>query len=349
MLTFDSRNIFFLAAWRDENGHFSFGGLRIDRNFTKLKLPSYDDGSLYCLAGSYVANSSTLLLLTTDCQVNNGAICRKVLYTTPNCTASTSTYKKISTFDMLLDPQFQEKKKIAVSEKKKEFKDMFKKLNRTKSFQAMFSTLWYASLPCFDSKGMTADKDGEKSVLKYCEWKGMQISCAALFTKFPTDQGMCCSFNIRAAEDIFQGQTYSKLVSQLQAIDKNASFGDSTPPKKYMLNKEPTTLPGRNKGLVLMLDAHTNLFAAGSVDSDYKGFIGLVSPSGSFPFTMQEGFEIRPGHNNIIALTGSKIDADDSLKDLSVDQRKCMFADENSNMTIHKNFTSIVGLTNDTK
>jgi hypothetical protein len=88
-----------------------------------------------------------------------------------------------------------------------------------------------------------------------------------------------------------------------------------------------------------MLDAHTDLFAAGSVDSDYKGFLGLITPSGSFPFTLQDGFEIKPGHNNIIALTGSRVDADDSLRSLSVDQRKCQFADENSQMKIHKNYT----------
>jgi hypothetical protein len=58
------------------------------------------------------------------------------------------------------------------------------------------------------------------------------------------------------------------------------SFADSSLPKYYVSKGEPQTLPGKNKGLVLMLDAHTDLFAAGSVDSDYKGFMGLVSPPG---------------------------------------------------------------------
>jgi hypothetical protein len=41
-------------------------------------------------------------------------------------------------------------------------------------------------------------------VLKYCEWKGEPISCAAIFVTFPTDRGLCCAFNLKTAEDIFQ-------------------------------------------------------------------------------------------------------------------------------------------------
>lgn len=216
---------------------------------------------------------------------------------------------------------------------------MFKRLDQTKSFPSLFSTLWYAGLPCSDTRGMTGTRDGEKGILRYCEWKGKQIPCASIFTKFPTDLGICCSFNIRAAEDIFQGDVYPNLVTKLQKTDRNLSFGDSTPPLYYTSKNEPQTLPGKNKGLVLMLDAHTDVFAPGSVNSDYKGFIGLVSPSGSFPFTLQESFDIRPGHKNIIALTGARIDADDGLRDLKIDQRLCKFKDENSDMKMHKNYT----------
>jgi hypothetical protein len=50
---------------------------------------------------------------------------------------------------------------------------------------------------------VSAIKDGDTSLLKKCFWKGVRISCAAIFEKFPTDRGMCCSFNRQAAEDIF--------------------------------------------------------------------------------------------------------------------------------------------------
>jgi hypothetical protein len=44
-----------------------------------------------------------------------------------------------------------------------QYKDIFQRLDQTRAFQGLFSTLWYAPLPCFDSKGMTANKEGEKS------------------------------------------------------------------------------------------------------------------------------------------------------------------------------------------
>ena len=63
----------------------------------------------------------------------------------------------------------------------------------------------------------------------------------------------------------------------MQNTDKNASFADSTPPKKYLASKEPNTLPGRNKGLVLMLDAHTDLFAPGFVKVDRGSVCNVIN------------------------------------------------------------------------
>ena len=72
---------------------------------------------------------------------------------------------------------------------------------------------------------------------------------------------------------------------------------------------------------MLILDAHSDLLSAGSVDTDYEGFTGLISSRESFPFTAQELFEIRPGHNNIIGLSGTEVQAESSLRELS--QVKC--------------------------
>jgi len=44
-----------------------------------------------------------------------------------------------------------------------------------------------------------------------------------------------------------------------------------------------------------MLDAHTDLLADGSVDSDYEGFTGMISNIESFPLTINRGFHIKPG------------------------------------------------------
>ena len=70
---------------------------------------------------------------------------------------------------------------------------------------------------------------------------------------------------------------------------------DSLLPDWYTRGNEPKTVPGRNKGLYVMLDAHSDMFAPTSMDQDYTSFTGLISNRGGFPFMAKEGFEIRPG------------------------------------------------------
>ena len=87
----------------------------------------------------------------------------------------------------------------------------------------------------------------------------------------------------------------SGLITSLDSQDKSNAFTNSELPNNYVNSGEPQVQPGQNKGLYLMLDAHSDLFSASSVDSDNEGFVGLVHPKGAFPFTMLEGFTIRPG------------------------------------------------------
>jgi hypothetical protein len=56
------------------------------------------------------------------------------------------------------------------------------------SYMTLFSLLWYMRLPCFDIKGLTAEKNGDSALLKDCTWKGLPVACSAIFTTFPTDQ-----------------------------------------------------------------------------------------------------------------------------------------------------------------
>ena len=121
-----------------------------------------------------------------------------------------STFVKKNTLDFILDPKLKSERDREIAKKKKEFKDLMLRLDQTQSFKAIFSNLWYATLPCFDVKGITAEKNGERGVLKYCEWKGKPISCAAIFNTSPTDRGMCCSFNMEEADKIFEALSYTE-------------------------------------------------------------------------------------------------------------------------------------------
>jgi len=111
-----------------------------------------------------------------------------------------------------------------------------------------------AALPCFDIRNITAYSNGASALLRYCEWKGIPISCSAIFTTFPTDQGMCCSFNMKAADEIYVKSAYRDMLQSMQTSDKKASFLPSTVPTYYAENEEPKTIPGRKKGLVLNFD-----------------------------------------------------------------------------------------------
>ena len=53
----------------------------------------------------------------------------------------------------------------------------------------------------------------------------------------------------------------------------------------------------------------------------------------------QEGFEIKTGHQNIIAVESVKVDADEEMISLSSKERNCLFPEENEFMKIHKNYS----------
>ena len=130
-----------------------------------------------------------------------------------------SVFKK--PLELLLNPQLRHEQKKAIGAKRKYFKDMFDRINQSKAYQGFFSSMWYSAMPCFDVKGVTSEKNGEYSVLKYCQWKGKPVSCSAIFTTFPTDRGMCCAFNMKSAEEIFRDTMYSNLVTELQVGLRN--------------------------------------------------------------------------------------------------------------------------------
>jgi len=144
---------------------------------------------------------------------------------------------------------------------------------------------------------------------------------------------------MKAADDIYIESTFRDMLQTMQTSDKIASFLSSNVPTAYATSKEPKTIPGRNKGLVLLLDAHSDTLAPGSIEGDFRGFTAFIESSGSFPLMSQEGLPIKPGYNNIITLTSSKVNADDSVRSLKKDYRHCLFSEENDDLMLHKEYT----------
>ncbi len=90
------------------------------------------------------------------------------------------------------------------TEKKSASLKSFEVLDLQKSYNDLFEIMWYSQLPCFDVNGVTSRKRDQSAMVKRCIWKGMPINCASIFKTFPTDRGMCCTFNMANVDDMFK-------------------------------------------------------------------------------------------------------------------------------------------------
>ena len=266
----------------------------------------------------------------------SAVLTKSTIQTNYNCHPDGINMEQI---DMLFDPLYAENRNYKEVIVRNQVAKAFNEIDIKASYEELFSTLWQTGMPCFDLDGVTAKTDRERSVLKYCEWKGLQIPCSDIFSKFPTDNGMCCSFNMKSAEDIFVKETFSRLMQTLQENDKKKSFHKNSVNNIFSNMGGPKSEPGQSKGLIVILDSHSDLFSSSSVDSNTLGFTGFISPRGRFPQRILESFEIKPGHNNLVAVSGTIIQSDIELMAIDPAARNCYFEWENSFMKIHKNYT----------
>ncbi len=208
-------------------------GLQPLSNFHTFNVKSRNNNPyMQCLVGQFNNTLDNIILWPSNCYEEKSIVCLN------------SHYYVNYPFQLLLDPKCKATKDLEVRAKKTELSGLAHKLNKTEAFKSLFSTLWYANLPCFDIKETTAKSNGDRAILKYCEWKGKPIPCSTIFTTFPTDRGMCCSFNMKAADEIFLENTYTNLLKGLQEKDKNSSFTHSTQPSWFNDSKQSITLPG---------------------------------------------------------------------------------------------------------
>lgn len=193
-----------------------------------------------------------------------------------------------------------------------------------KSYPALFELLWYSQMPCFDVKGVTSNTRDEFGILKWCAWKGLRLSCSSIFSMFPTDRGMCCSFNMLKAEEMFRESKYRESVARFTKRDKDMSFQNSTVPEWF----DPEPESGRLKGLSLMLDAHSDQVASSSIPDDFQGFTAVVDSRKQYPLTTRKSVMIRPGHSNVVSLGATKVTPNENIRSTDAKKRNCYFSDE---------------------
>lgn len=157
-------------------------------------------------------------------------------------------------------------------------------------------------LPCFDVQGVTSSHPDEKAMVKKCLWKGRPINCAAIFQTFPSDKGMCCAFNMAKAEEIFHSSDYSQMVRNMQSRDKQHAYGDKNRPEWF----EMTSKVGRSKGLTLVLDAHTDLIAPGTISDDVQGFYAVVNDPIKYPLINEGSLLLQAGHVTYVSIAATR-------------------------------------------
>ena len=134
-------------------------------------------------------NNRTLELRVADCDDGIGVVCKAMTNSdlTVTCNGTSIADENTTTIDNYLEYMFNPKLNSDITKGANRlrtvYKDMFKRLNQTAAFKSMFSMLWYSTIPCFDVKDITSQTDGEKGMLRYCQWKGKAIPCSAIFTQ----------------------------------------------------------------------------------------------------------------------------------------------------------------------
>ena len=90
----------------------------------------------------------------------------------------------------------------------------------------------------------------------------------------------------------------------------------------------PTIYPGRAEGLELVLDAHTDKIAPGSIADKFRGFHVVIDGKEKYPFTSRNGILVKAGQTNEIAISATRFEADEGIRDVPKEKRDCLFPDE---------------------
>ena len=117
--------------------------------------------------------------------------------------------------DIFLNPAKEQERERIVKKKKDTAKNFFAKARMAFLYPELFRILWESTLPCVEE-----EKD---PMIVSCELARAKINCSKLFTRVPTDIGMCCAINVA---DSLRASDYQQLVKEMQG-DKKAKHVES--------------------------------------------------------------------------------------------------------------------------
>ena len=173
--------------------------------------------------------------------------------------------------------------------------------------------LWESTLPCFE------EENKEEHMLLSCELAGMKVNCSELFTRVPTDNGMCCALN---TDNSLKKSEYADLVKEMQEEKKTQGVKSQQ---------------GIRNGLKLTLDLHSNTVSFGTVDEQHNTFKMFIGEPAQFPMMRDKSLQVQPGREHFVDLS-AKVVATNDIRHISPEARGCLFTDE-GDLEFYKSYT----------
>ena len=134
-----------------------------------------------------------------------------------------------------------------------------------------------------------------------------------------------------------KGKSYFNFIPTSFANVYFLSYYNVTVPK-WFKKSEPKSQAGQNKGLKLVLDAHSDMISPGTVFDDFKGFVTVVGAKTNFPITKRQSFLLKAGQENYVSMSAINVISDEAIRSVSPTKRDCYFHDEYE-LKLHKNYT----------
>ena len=153
------------------------------------------------------------------------------------------------------------------------------------------------------------------------------MDCSKLFSKIPTDLGMCCGLNY---ENAIKQSSYAELVVEMQ---NSSEFTSEEITEKLKV----LAAVGLRNGLKLTVDLHSNSESLGSVSKDFAAFRVFIGNPTEFPAFKENGILLQPGHEHYLSLS-SQVYSASGIEELNPSDRQCYFPYE-GNLDFYEKYT----------
>ena len=223
-----------------------------------------------------------------------------------------STKPNLPSVDIFLNPEKRVYKDSIIGRKKETARNYFEASEMRSLYPELFRILWFSTLPCFESK----DKE---HMLLSCELAGLKVNCSELFKRVPTDSGICCALNV---VDPLRVSEYQSLIKEMQAEKRTQKVKSRV---------------GRDMGLKLVLDLHSNTISFGTFGQQHLAFNLFIGQPEEFPMMREKSIQLEPGKEHFVDLSATVVSSK-SIEGISPEARDCFFRDE-GDLEFYKEYT----------